>query len=86
MRIRGASWQYIGSSTSSLVSSTPSWLDRLLFCDFPSWHERLEIVTVLSRKLPMASDVDLAAVAYMMKDSVELISKLSFPMLNWSSS
>ncbi|KAF7803951.1 peroxisome biogenesis protein 1 isoform X1 [Senna tora] len=43
----------------------PGRLDRLLFCDFPSWHERLEILTVLSRKLPMASDVDLAAVAHM---------------------
>ncbi|WJX51790.1 hypothetical protein P8452_37956 [Trifolium repens] len=28
----------------------PGRLDRLLFCDFPSWHERLEILTVLSRK------------------------------------
>jgi len=26
----------------------PGRLDRLLFCDFPSWHERLEILTVLS--------------------------------------
>ncbi|KAI4306343.1 hypothetical protein L6164_029630 [Bauhinia variegata] len=43
----------------------PGRLDRLLFCDFPSWHERLEILTVLSRKLPMASDVDLNAVAHM---------------------
>ncbi|CAI8617451.1 unnamed protein product [Vicia faba] len=41
----------------------PGRLDRLLFCDFPSWHERLEILTVLSKKLPMASDIDLAAVA-----------------------
>ncbi|CAJ2650357.1 unnamed protein product [Trifolium pratense] len=43
----------------------PGRLDRLLFCDFPSWHERLEILTVLSRKLPMANDIDLAAVANM---------------------
>ncbi|XP_058730622.1 peroxisomal ATPase PEX1-like isoform X2 [Vicia villosa] len=41
----------------------PGRLDRLLFCDFPSWHERLEILTVLSKKLPMASDIDLATVA-----------------------
>ncbi|XP_057420538.1 peroxisomal ATPase PEX1 isoform X2 [Lotus japonicus] len=43
----------------------PGRLDRLLFCDFPSWHERLEILTVLSRKLPMASDIDLGTVANM---------------------
>ncbi|MED6169745.1 hypothetical protein PIB30_024117 [Stylosanthes scabra] len=43
----------------------PGRLDRLLFCDFPSWHERLEILTVLSRKLPMAHDIDLTAVAKM---------------------
>lgn len=43
----------------------PGRLDRLLFCDFPSWHERLEILTVLSRKLPMANDIDLATVANM---------------------
>ncbi|XP_027344932.1 peroxisome biogenesis protein 1 isoform X2 [Abrus precatorius] len=41
----------------------PGRLDRLLFCDFPSWHERLEILTVLSRKLPMANDIDLATIA-----------------------
>jgi len=29
----------------------PGRLDRLLFCDFPSWHERLEIIAVLSRKV-----------------------------------
>jgi len=29
----------------------PGRLDRLLFCDFPSWHERLEILAVLSRKV-----------------------------------
>ncbi|KAK4490147.1 hypothetical protein RD792_000804 [Penstemon davidsonii] len=43
----------------------PGRLDRLLFCDFPSQRERLDILAVLSRKLPMASDVDLEAVAYM---------------------
>lgn len=41
----------------------PGRLDRLLFCDFPSKSERLDILTVLSRKLPMASDIDLDAVA-----------------------
>ncbi|XP_031505213.1 peroxisome biogenesis protein 1 isoform X2 [Nymphaea colorata] len=41
----------------------PGRLDRLLFCDFPSKHERLDILKVLSRKLPMASDVDLDAIA-----------------------
>ncbi|GMP71018.1 hypothetical protein CsSME_00029599 [Camellia sinensis var. sinensis] len=42
----------------------PGRLDRLLFCDFPSKHERFDILTVLSRKLPLASDVDLEAIAY----------------------
>lgn len=41
----------------------PGRLDRLLFCDFPSLHERLDILTVLSRKLPLACDVDLDAIA-----------------------
>ncbi|KAM7518793.1 hypothetical protein LguiB_017755 [Lonicera macranthoides] len=41
----------------------PGRLDRLLFCDFPSPHERLDILTVLSRKLPLAGDVDLEAIA-----------------------
>ncbi|KAG9439462.1 hypothetical protein H6P81_019627 [Aristolochia fimbriata] len=43
----------------------PGRLDRLLFCDFPSWHERLDILTILSKKLPLASDVKLEAVASM---------------------
>lgn len=43
----------------------PGRLDRLLFCDFPSWRERVEILTVLSRKLPLASDIDLDAIAQM---------------------
>ncbi|KDP37143.1 hypothetical protein JCGZ_06199 [Jatropha curcas] len=43
----------------------PGRLDRLLFCDFPSQQERLDILTVLSRKLPMDSDVDLDAIACM---------------------
>ncbi|XP_058106918.1 peroxisomal ATPase PEX1 isoform X2 [Magnolia sinica] len=41
----------------------PGRLDRLLFCDFPSWRERVDILTVLSRELPLASDVDLEAIA-----------------------
>ncbi|KAK6268366.1 hypothetical protein QUC31_012526 [Theobroma cacao] len=43
----------------------PGRLDRLLFCDFPSRRERLDVLTVLSRKLPLASDVDLGAIACM---------------------
>ncbi|KAG9149165.1 hypothetical protein Leryth_003159 [Lithospermum erythrorhizon] len=41
----------------------PGRLDRLLFCDFPSQNERLDILKVLSRKLPLATDVDLEAIA-----------------------
>ncbi|XP_051139216.1 peroxisome biogenesis protein 1 isoform X2 [Andrographis paniculata] len=41
----------------------PGRLDKLLFCDFPSQQERLEILNVLSRKLPMASDVDMEGIA-----------------------
>lgn len=43
----------------------PGRLDRLLFCDFPSRRERLDILTVLSRKLPLADDVAMDAIAYM---------------------
>ncbi|KAL0752090.1 hypothetical protein Bca101_034093 [Brassica carinata] len=43
----------------------PGRLDRLLMCDFPSPPERLEILTVLSRKLPMADDVNLDPIAAM---------------------
>ncbi|CAA6671838.1 unnamed protein product [Spirodela intermedia] len=43
----------------------PGRLDRLLFCGFPSWHERLAILQVLSQKLPLASDVNLEAIASM---------------------
>ncbi|XP_050232093.1 peroxisomal ATPase PEX1 [Mercurialis annua] len=43
----------------------PGRLDRLIFCDFPSPQERSDILMVLSRKLPLASDVDLDAIAYM---------------------
>lgn len=41
----------------------PGRLDRLLFCDFPSQRERLDILAVLSRKLPLANDVNLDAIA-----------------------
>ncbi|XP_024973060.1 peroxisome biogenesis protein 1 isoform X5 [Cynara cardunculus var. scolymus] len=41
----------------------PGRLDRLLFCDFPSPQERLDILRVLSRKLPLANDVKLEAIA-----------------------
>jgi hypothetical protein len=52
-------WQFwclllISSSRPDLLDAAllrPGRLDRLLFCDFPSWHERLEILTVLSRKV-----------------------------------
>lgn len=43
----------------------PGRLDRLLFCDFPSRKERLEILAVLSRKLPLANDVDIETIAGM---------------------
>ncbi|ESW29810.1 hypothetical protein PHAVU_002G100600 [Phaseolus vulgaris] len=43
----------------------PGRLDRLLFCDFPTWDERLEILSVLSRKLAMDKDIDLATIANM---------------------
>lgn len=43
----------------------PGRLDRLMFCDFPSQHERLDILTVLSKQLPLTSDVDLDAIARM---------------------
>ncbi|URD80161.1 Peroxisome biogenesis factor 1, N-terminal [Musa troglodytarum] len=41
----------------------PGRLDRLLYCDFPTWHERLDILKVLSRKLPLASNVNLETIA-----------------------
>ncbi|KAF5736234.1 putative peroxisome biogenesis factor [Tripterygium wilfordii] len=43
----------------------PGRLDRLLFCDFPSPRERFDILTVLSRKIQLAGDVDLDAIASM---------------------
>ncbi|KAF9589821.1 hypothetical protein IFM89_028756 [Coptis chinensis] len=41
----------------------PGRFDRLLYCDFPAWQERVDILTVLSRKLPLASDVNLDDIA-----------------------
>ncbi|XP_052201565.1 peroxisome biogenesis protein 1 isoform X2 [Diospyros lotus] len=41
----------------------PGRLDRLLFCDFPSKSDRMDILTVLSRKLSLAGDVDLDAIS-----------------------
>ncbi|CAN1761594.1 Peroxisome biogenesis protein 1 [Linum perenne] len=41
----------------------PGRLDRLLFCDFPSQQERLDILKVLCRKLPLAEDINLEEVA-----------------------
>ncbi|KAL6965455.1 Peroxisome biosynthesis protein pex1 [Sarracenia purpurea var. burkii] len=43
----------------------PGRLDHLLLCDFPSKSERLEILTVFSRKVTLASDVDLDSIAHM---------------------
>ncbi|KAK2634864.1 hypothetical protein Ddye_029656 [Dipteronia dyeriana] len=43
----------------------PGRLDRLLFCDFPSPLERLDILKVLSKKLPLENDVELDAIAHM---------------------
>ncbi|EFJ16783.1 hypothetical protein SELMODRAFT_115678 [Selaginella moellendorffii] len=37
----------------------PGRLDHLLFCDFPSQAERLDILRVLSRHLSMEDDIDL---------------------------
>ncbi|CAI0474536.1 unnamed protein product [Linum tenue] len=41
----------------------PGRLDRLLFCDFPSQQERLDILKVLCRKLPLSEDTNLHSVA-----------------------
>lgn len=43
----------------------PGRLDRLLLCDFPSWRERMDILTVLSRKLPLSNNVNLETIASM---------------------
>ena len=43
----------------------PGRLDRMLLCDFPSTSERSDILQVLSKKLPLAEDVDLDSVAGM---------------------
>ena len=41
----------------------PGRLDRLIYCDFPGTDDRLEILTALSRRSKLDSDVDLRAVA-----------------------
>ncbi|XP_006660378.3 peroxisome biogenesis protein 1 [Oryza brachyantha] len=41
----------------------PGRFDRLILCDFPGWHERLEILKVYSRKVSLASDASLEEVA-----------------------
>ncbi|XP_072966422.1 peroxisomal ATPase PEX1 isoform X1 [Typha angustifolia] len=43
----------------------PGRFDRLLFCDFPRCDERLDILTVLSGKLSLASDANLEEIAFM---------------------
>lgn len=45
---------YLPSSRPDLLDAAllrPGRLDRLLFCDFPSPRERLDILAVLSRKV-----------------------------------
>ena len=41
----------------------PGRLDRLIFCGLPSPEDRLAILRALSRKLSLAPDVDLPALA-----------------------
>ncbi|TVU04575.1 hypothetical protein EJB05_47691, partial [Eragrostis curvula] len=41
----------------------PGRFDRLVFCDFPRWDERLEILKVHSRTVSLASDASLEDVA-----------------------
>ncbi|KAF3320553.1 peroxisome biogenesis protein 1 isoform X1 [Carex littledalei] len=41
----------------------PGRFDRLLLCDFPQWRDRLDILSVLSKKLPLSSDVILEDIA-----------------------
>lgn len=43
----------------------PGRFDRLVFCDFPQWDERLGILRVLSKELPLAGDADLEPLASM---------------------
>lgn len=48
---------FMSSSRPDLLDAAllrPGRLDRLLFCDFPSLPERLDILTVLSRKVSQA--------------------------------
>ncbi|KAL5231929.1 hypothetical protein ABZP36_030705 [Zizania latifolia] len=41
----------------------PGRFDRLIFCDFPRWDERLEILKVHSRTVSLASDASLEEIA-----------------------
>ncbi|KAJ3688752.1 hypothetical protein LUZ61_017916 [Rhynchospora tenuis] len=41
----------------------PGRFDRLLFCDFPQWRDRMDILSVLSKKLTLSSDVILEDIA-----------------------
>jgi peroxin-1 len=41
----------------------PGRLDRLIYCGFPSAPERRAVLVSLARRLPLAGDADLAAVA-----------------------
>ncbi|KAG0482682.1 hypothetical protein HPP92_010766 [Vanilla planifolia] len=63
----------------------PGRLDRLLFCDFPSWQERLDILKVLSRKWrrPQAllSDAQLASVHELL-DSVAVDKSVKQPIIS----
>uniref|UniRef100_N1QTY1 Peroxisomal ATPase PEX1 n=1 Tax=Aegilops tauschii TaxID=37682 RepID=N1QTY1_AEGTA len=43
----------------------PGRFDRLVFCDFPQRNERLDILRVLSKELPLASNADLELLASM---------------------
>lgn len=56
---------FILSSRPDLLDAAllrPGRLDRLLFCDFPSQHERSEILSVLSRKVSLSSDLALITI------------------------
>lgn len=39
------------------------WPGRFVLCDFPGWHECLEILEVHSREVSLASDASLEDVA-----------------------
>ncbi|XP_076957993.1 peroxisomal ATPase PEX1-like [Bidens hawaiensis] len=61
-----APFQKVAENRPSLLDVAllrPGRLDRLLFCNFPSPQERLDILTVLFRKLSLAKDFNLEAIA-----------------------